>query len=261
MAILPAGQGVWLWQIPASGGGRPERIAEEAARQGFSHALIKCADGARTYKTNAAAEGRLCRLLRERGIRPIGWGFHRGGEAARDEAAAAARRCGELGHDAYVLNAEAHWERGEAGAERMRVFLAEFRARTAGRVALGLSTFALPSLHPLFPYKAALAGDGACDFALPQIYTVPGSRRPCLRSAIPYLSKALEELRVFSKPVVPTLRAYTGDGSFDWEEIARDARRFLAAAGSFAVDGWNWWVWQAAESYPDLWQALREGGR
>ena len=129
----------------------------------------------------------------------------------------------------------------------------EFRFRSQAGARLGLSTFALPSLHPDFPYQAFLSG---CDFIMPQIYTVPSRRWAFLRELHGYATEAVDQLNRYGRPVIPTLRAYTGDGLYDWRRIVEDARAFLATPLAQSLPAFNWWVWQSAERNVDMWRLL-----
>lgn len=250
------GQGIWIWQLPRCCRGDMERVIDECQRMLLGHVLIKCVDGRKRYKTNATHDAYVIGKLRECGIHIIGWGFH----YAKDpeaEAEMAVRACRDLGHTLYICNAEKEFEQ-RGGAQAAARFVAKFRELAGSQIELGLSTFALPSLHPRFPYDAFLNGENACRFVMPQIYTVPSRRHPFLQSLRSYWQKAQDELHAFSAQAIPTLRAYTGDGMFDWQAIADDASDFLASARSENMPAWNWWVWQSAETNRAMWRALAE---
>lgn len=248
-----SGQGIWIWQLERSCGGDVERLVEECLARRFGHVLLKCCDGARRYARNQALDGYVAGRLRAQGVQVLGWGFHYG-RRPEAEAEAAVAACRELGHTIYVCNAEREFETAR-GAEKAARFARRFHDCCNGAIALGLSTYALPSLHPRFPYAAFLEH---CAFIMPQIYTVPSRRWPMLASLREYLAWSDEALRAFAKPVIPTLRAYTGDGVFDWRVIAADARDFLDSEARARLAAWNWWVWQSAETNAPMWALLRE---
>ena len=247
------GQGIWIWQIARCAHGDLERLIDAAREMPFDHVLVKCVDGTRAYAPNVQSNAYLCSRLHECGRQVIGWGFHYGRDPEA-EAEAAVRSCLDLGHSLYVCNAEGEFERPD-GAERARQFVEAFTEYAAGRVRLGLSTFALPSLHPCFPY-AAFLDDPICDVVMPQVYTVPSRRRPYLERLETYARRAKDELGVFGKPVIPTLRAYTGDGVFSWDDIVADARSFANSEVGRTLRAWNWWSWQSAERCQAIWRLL-----
>lgn len=255
------GKGIWLWQIPRTGNGVPLDIVAEAKIQGFQHVLLKCVDGVSDYANNAALDNELARRLRRAGIACVGWGFGYGTNPAA-EARRAAEMCKELGHTEYIYNAEIHYERKSDAGDRMREFLRVFREETGGAVTLGLSSFALPRFHGKFPYEEALAravSDEACDYFMPQIYCTQSKRHAFLRSPVEYLRKVTDQVRAFSKcPIIPTFRAYLGDGMGDWQGVRDDLKEFFEHVGEFDVTAFNWWVWQSAEDDPSTWKILRD---
>ena len=250
------GEGIWIWQLPQSAGGSVKRLVTDAVRMKFDHVLIKCCDGKSKYMINDHGDNRAVAALRAAGIQVAGWGYHYGGDPDA-EAKIAVAMCRELSHDVYVLNAEREFETA-AGGEKILRFIQTFRAQGGVNISLGLSTFSLPSLHGGFPYAKALVGAGACEFVLPQVYTVPSRRKPSLRTALTYLEEARRELAQFGKPVIPTLRAYRGDGLEDEEYIADDAIAFLEKAPTLGLPAWNWWNWPSGEGIPRLWAALAQ---
>ena len=258
-AELPQGQGIWIWQIRETAEGKPERIAQDCARQGFAHGLIKCADGAADYAPNRALDHSVCRALRNRGVQAIGWGYHYG-ERPEAEAMAAAAACRRLGLRTYLLNAEREFER-PGGADQLRRWIEAFRRELGQRAALGLSTFALPQAHPSFPYQTALSGEGGCDFVSPQIYTTASKRFPFVQRAQTYWKESKAQLERFGKPIVPTFRAYLGDGVSDWGFVTREALAIAASARQWGAEAFNWWVWQSAQRHEPLWEALGRNGQ
>lgn len=248
------GEGIWLWQLPESSGGDKKRIVADVIRMKFDHVLVKVADGARPYATNDAADDYVCAELEAAGVQVAGWGFHYGADPEA-EARVAAQMCHQLRLSEYVLNAEKHFEKA-LGPEMVERWIRTFREEIGDRVRLGLSTFALPEFHSSFPYERALTMDGGAEYVMPQVYTVPSQKWPWLVMTLSYLQEAKKQLARYGKPILPTLRAYTGDGKFNIQEIEEDAIRFLDAAPTLDLPGWNWWVWQSAEKLPRLWAAL-----
>lgn len=249
------GQGIWIWQLPQCAGGNPEQLIAQCIRQHFNHVLIKCVDGAKPFTRNAGIDRAIVKRLRELNIMVAGWGYHYGRDPEA-EALAAVESCQRLGHSIYVCNSEVEFENPD-GPDRARRFIETFRKQADTSITLGLCTFALPSLHPKFPYAAFMDGDGVCDFIMPQIYPVPSRRHPFLSQLGPYAARAMEELSAFNKPVIPVLRAYAGDGVYDWSAMTDDAAAFLASPLAASLLAFNWWNWQSAETHRPLWELLR----
>lgn len=256
---VPQGEGVWDWQISAALGGNPEKRVAEVLAQKFDHYFLKAQDGTRIYTRNDSKDNEIVQELRRAGVHVSGWMFGYN-NAPKEEARRALERCADLYGRDYIYNIEKSVEE-ERGKEVVETFLETFRSEGGRNICLGGSTFSLPSLHPRFPYSALLDPVDGCDYIMPQIYTVP-SRFEYLDKTLTYLARSLHELAPFGKPIVPTLRAYKGDGRFDEELITNDAIVFMKEAVALVqakmIAGWNWWVLQSAITMPRLWEAMRE---
>jgi len=112
---------------------------------------------------------------------------------------------------------------------------------------LWLSSYAVPSLHPKFPYAAWLNGKHKCDGLMGQVY---GSK------PLKQFRKMRKECENrFSCANIPTVRAYQGDGFTNWPEIIQTSREVIEECKSLCL-GFNSWNWQAAERRADTWQLV-----
>lgn len=167
------GKGFFIWKIRDAEGGNPEAIANTAQAAGFTHVLLKIADGSYPYNvdrnTNVDLTEPVVHALRQRGISVWGWHYVYGNGPV-GEANIAIRRLEQLNLDGYVVDAEAEYkEPGKANAAR--IYMEKLRTRfpqPADRPQL-VSFSGLPSPIPLegLPGKvrpehaASVLGEGA----------------------------------------------------------------------------------------------------
>lgn len=236
------GKGLWVWQTANTCGGSAEALAHRADELGLGHVPFKVLDGEDRRNADFVFAQRAAPLLRARGIDLIPWGYWYGPEsqshpAEPQEAALALFRAAEdLGARDAIVNAEKEFKRTD-GEGWAREFVDEFRGLAAGRVALWLSTFALPRLHGDFPF----AGFRYCDGIFPQCY---GSR------PLEQWREAKRDLGALGfQEVIPTFRAYLGDGIDNENKVINDLRDWSArvTAGDERARC-NWWVWQSAQN-------------
>ena len=107
------GKGYFIWKIRYCEGGDVEAIADLAAESQYTHAIIKVADGSRTYNLHPET-GRdlvvpLVKALREREIEPWGWQYVYGYDPI-DEADKAVQRVRQFDLDGFVVDAEAEFK-------------------------------------------------------------------------------------------------------------------------------------------------------
>ncbi len=245
------GKGWFVWQIARCEGGAPDRIADQAAAAGCSHVLIKVAERTITFgldRTGRDLVRPVVAALRARGLQTWGWHYVYGDQPSA-EADIAVRRCGELGLDGYVIDAEAEYKRpGMAAAAR--VFMRRVRAGLR-QLPIALSSFRYPALHQQLPWREFLEH---CDLSMPQVYWEQ-AHNPAQQ-----LSRSVREFNdarlVGSvRPVVPTGSAY-GVGS--WRATPEDITRFYTAAVELGLPAANLYSWDyaraAAANWP-LWEA------
>ncbi|MBI3158574.1 MAG: nuclear transport factor 2 family protein [Chloroflexi bacterium] len=244
------GKGAYIWKILDCENGNPGAIRAEAQKCGFSHVLIKVADGDRTYNYD---KNRLLdmvapvgRELRAAGIQVWGWQYIYGKEPLA-EARKAIQRVKELSLDGFVVNAEIEFKASGMDVAARR-YMQELR-NALRNVPLALSTFRFPSYHPQFPYDAFLE---YCDFNMPQVYW-QGAHNPDAQ-----LKRAETEFagRRFRRPLIPTGAAYAYG---DWKPTPNDVILFLNTARSLKLSAANFWSWDYARRFlPDVWRAIRD---
>lgn len=190
-------------------------------------------------------------MFRAAGMEIMAWGYI-GPAAALARGRAFGDLCRREGYRLVGINAEIEFKQGRWTGEK-----GERAARDFGRGFLGgagrdvypiLSTFAQPSLHGTFPYAAFL--EWCCGFG-PQLY---GS------SPVKQLMEAARTAEEYGVDLIPTYRAYAGDGISDWGKIEGDLRRTIRKAGELGVRHSNFWRWKSARERPSTMEILKGAG-
>lgn len=240
------GKGWYIWTISRCEGGDPQAIGDAAVAAGLSHALIKIADGTSSYNVDNGTDlvPPVVSALRARGISPMGWHYVYGYDP-EGEADIALQRLGELGLDAYIIDAEAQYK--EPGKEvAAHTFMQRLRAALPS-FPMALSSYRFPTYHPAFPFEAFLT---YVDYNMPQVYWVlahnPGEQLiRCVRE--------FEDIEPF-RPIIPTGSAYVQG---DWQPTHDDIIEFLQTAQLLNLSAANFWEWGHTKLYaPELWDSV-----
>jgi Putative peptidoglycan binding domain len=233
-AASPFGrQGMWVWYVDRSEGGRVGRIVARAQRAGIGTLYIKAGDGEDIWaQFNRPLVGAL-----HRGGRDVcAWQFVYGDSPVAEAkvGAAAVRR----GADCLVIDAEGQYEGKYAAAD---LYLRALRARIGSGFPLSLAGFPYVDYHPSFPYSVFFGPEGA-TVNQPQMYwrAIGTSVRAVYEHT--YLFN-----RLWKHPVYPIGQTYGGPGR---GEIL-GFRRFADSYGGLAP---SWWDWQ--ETSAGGWGAL-----
>ena len=240
------GKGFYIWQISRCEGGNAQAIGDAAVAAGLSHVLIKIADGTSPYNVSNGTDlvPPVISALRTRGISPMGWHYVYGYDPEA-EADIALSRLGNLGMDAYVIDAEAQYK--EPGKEAAaHVFMQRLRNQLPN-FPMALSSYRYPTYHPSFPFEAFLT---YVDYNMPQVYWVladnPGGQ--LIRSV-----REFEDVNPF-RPIIPTGSAYI-QGS--WRPTPDQIVEFLQTAQTLNLSAANFWEWGHTKLYaPELWEAV-----
>lgn len=249
------GKGFFLWQIQKCENGDVKKIAKLAYQAGFSHVIIKVANGTGKYNYDWENHIDLCpdlvAALRENGVEPWGWHYVFGEDPIR-EAQVAIQRVKELDLKGYVINAEAHYKQQMYRREAADHFMRNLRKGVGKSISLALSSYRFPSMHPEIPWDQFLR---ECDINMPQVYWVH-SVNPQAQ-----LEQTLKEFTSPNlqahPPIIPTGAAFTEHG---WTVTASEVHEFLDAARAFNLDAVNFWEWHAArDQIPErVWQTIHD---
>ncbi len=249
------GKGFFIWKIKNCENGDVQKIAQLAREAGFSHVLIKVANGIWKYNYDWDQHQDFCpslvEALRDHGIEPWGWHYVFGEDPIR-EARVAVERVKELDLKGYVIDAEAHYKRERNRYEAAERFMRDLRNGVGKNVPLALSSYRFPSMHPEIPWNQFLA---KCDINMPQVYWIH-SHNP---------EAQLEQtLREFASPkfkshppIIPTGAAFTEHG---WTSTASEVQEFLEAARTLNLEAANFWEWHSARDRIPIkvWETIRD---
>ena len=225
-------QGMWIWYVSRSDGGKPSRIASHAARAGIGTVYVKAGDGGGTWRQFNSS---LVQRLHRSGLAVCAWQFVYGDHPlaeARVGAAAVAR-----GADCLAIDAEGQYEGKYAAADR---YVRALRARIGATFPVSLAGFPYVDFHPAFPYSVFL-GEGGAQYNQPQMYwkAIGTSVRAVYEHT--YLFN-----RLWGRPVYPIGQTYDRPG----RRAVKRFRRFAASYGGAP----SWWDWQ--ETRGAEWGAL-----
>ena len=246
------GTGFFTWVLKRCEGGDPDSLARVAKDAGFSHVLIKIADGPFSFGETADHPPviQIVQALRRAGILVIGWQYVYG-NAPESEADIAYRRVKELGLEFFVVNAESEYK---YKSDRAVTYMNRLRSGLPD-VKIGLSSYRFPTLHREFPWREFIS---RCDFVMPQVYWVlgnnPGSQ----------LRRCIEEYKQFpARPIIPTGAAYADNQNVDpltgtyWRPTPGQVQEFMDACSLLGLDGFNFWEWGNTRQYcPELWDVI-----
>ena len=241
------GKGFFIWVVSRCEGGNAGAIADLAQQAGFSHVLIKIADGASPYNVDEDSGQDyalpVVQALRQRGIASWGWHYVYGYEPEA-EADIAIQRTRQLGMDGYVIDAEAPYKQPNSEQAAVR-FMDRLRSGLPN-LPVALSSYRYPSMHAI-PWQAFLA---RCDYNMPQVYWEqadnPGEQlQRCLRE--------FEAIQPF-RPIIPTGAAYPRG---DWQPTAAQIEEFLTTAQNLNMGAANFWEWYNCRTHlPELWNTI-----
>jgi putative peptidoglycan binding protein len=231
------GQGMWIWYISKSSGGKLSRIAKKAKRNNIRTLYIKSADG--TDSWDQFKRG-MVKYFHRRGLRVCAWQYVYGGKPAIE-----ARRGAQAvnkGADCLVIDAEAEYEGRYRAAD---TYVDKLRHRVGRKFPTALAGFPYVDYHPAFPYSVFL-GPGGARFNLPQVYwhaigvSVGEADRHTIRTN-----------RVYDRPIYPVGQTYRDPGG---RPSRKQIRKFRRLAISFGFHGISWWSWQHTSR--KQWRAL-----
>jgi hypothetical protein len=241
------GKGFFLWQIRNCENGNAAAIANAAQAAGFTHALLKVADG--NYSYNIDSNGMdliqpVVQALHAKGIQSLGWHYIYGDDPV-GEASKAVQRIQQTGVDGYVLDVEGEYKdpgKGKAATQ----FMDRLRA-SYPRLPVALCSYRFPSYHPQVPWKEFLE---RCDYNMPQVYW-QFSHNPADQ-----LARCINEFQNITpfRPIIPVGSAYR---SGSWVASPEEVVIFLQTAQSLNLSAANFWEWSNCRSYiPEAWNAI-----
>jgi peptidoglycan hydrolase-like protein with peptidoglycan-binding domain len=228
------GQGMWIWYVSQSDGGRTAAIIAQAHAADVSTLFIKSSDGSSNYWSQFSPQ--LVSELHAAGLKVCAWqyvyGTNPAGEALLGAKAVAA------GADCLVIDAEAEYEGRYAAAQ---TYIHELRAHVGPSYPIALASFPYVSYHESEPYSVFL-GPGGAQYNAPQMYWKAIGTSVDTVYANTWIGN-----RIYGRPIYPLGQTY--------ESVApADLLRFREEAVDYGAGGWSFWDWQ--ETNAAGWQAL-----
>jgi hypothetical protein len=251
-------KGIFIWQVYEILKGDPVAIASLLSEGGFESAYIKTADG--PYKFNSGGRENcseaLVQALHDKGIAAVGWSFNYGVNPV-GEARAGAAAVNRYGLDGYIWDVEGYFEKQPDAVNAARIVTAEFRAQCSRHVPTALCSWAFwknritgSTIHATPVARAFME---QCEYGMPMQYWQGTS------GAAVYAEASVRQWRelVTQKPLIPTGRAYNGDGGTCTPEQMRE---YEETVRELHCPGISWWGldWAEPASHPTWWSALRE---
>lgn len=239
------GKGMFIWNVWNTEGGDVAKALEVAKSAGLNHILVKIADGVLAFNVRDGRDyaAEFAHAFKQEGLAVFGWQYVYG-QNPEKEAEVAIRRIHECGVDGFVVDAEAEYKNKPKQAEQ---YMTKLRVALGSGFPIGLSSYRFPNLHREFPFNAFLK---YCDLNLPQVYWMQAHNpRQQLESCL----SQYRQTWLFQRPIVPTGAAFQEHG---WRPTAKEIYEFLDAAAKYCA-GANFWVWEHARRYGDLWLAIQ----
>lgn len=244
------GKGFFIWKIRDCEKGSPQEIARQAKAAGFSHVLIKIANGTLPYnieeKTRTDLVPPLVSALRGQGIQAWGWHYVYGFDPAA-EARIAIQRVQELKLDGYVIDAEIEYTQpGRSSAARR--FMKDLR-QALPNSPVALSSYRFPKYHPNLPWREFLE---YCDLNMPQVYWEK-AHNPAAQ-----LARCAREFQSMApaRPVIPTGPAYKWDG---WRPTDADIQEFFEASHALGFSAVNFFSWdECRRDLTNIWEMVKK---
>lgn len=242
------GKGYFIWQIPYCEHGAVKTIANLAEQSGFTHILIKVADGAYSYNVYDGNDlvPALVTALKARGIKVWGWHYIYG-DYPKKEADKAIERINSLDLEGYALDVELEYK--EDGKDAAATTFMKRLRNSLPNLPVALCSYRYPSYHPKVPWKIFLE---SCDYNMPQVYWEQ-SHNPAAQ-----LTRCVTEFQAMTpyRPIIPVGSAYIRGA---WAPTTADILEFMQTAQSLGLTAANFWEWSnTRKNLADVWTTIQD---
>jgi hypothetical protein len=245
------GKGMFIWKVPRIEGGNPQAVAAVAKGAGFTHVLVKIANGNQVYHgtwndlTDYTTP--LVEALRAQGIKVWGWHYVYGDDPV-GEANVAIRRVNQYRLDGYVIDAEVEYKK-DGRRTAAKTFMSRLRA-SLPNLDIALSSFRFPNWHPQLPWTEFLSG---CTYNMPQVYWMKAN------NPAEQLNRCVREFQKITpfRPIIPTGAAFSEMG---WKPTSEEVLDFMKTAKELNLPAVNFWEWYDARAglMPNVWEVIRD---
>ena len=230
------GDGMWIWYVKRSSGGKPGAIVKRARRSGIETIYVKAGDATKVWGQFSSS---LVARLHAGGRKVCAWQFVYGRSPEAEAQIGAAAKA--KGADCLVIDAESHYEGKYSQADR---YMKTLRSLVGADFPVALSSFPYVHFHPGFPYSVFL-GPGGAQYNLPQLYW---------KTIGTTLSTGYETTyrhnNLYKRPIQPVGQTYLNPKP-------KQLKKFRRFARSYGSTGTSWWSWQ--ETSKKEWGAIRKG--
>lgn len=242
------GKGFFIWKIKDCQGGNADAIAQEAYKAGFSHVLIKIADGPYAYNwdtvNNVDRIPPVVAALRKYGMQVWGWHYIYGNNPVA-EANKAVSQVKKYNLDGYVIDAEGEFK--QTGMDvAAKTFMTTLRAGLPS-LPVALCSYRWPSYHPQFPWKIFME---KCNLNMPMMYWM-GAHNPGAQ-----LKRCVQEFQAMTPvlPIIPVGPAFIEAG---WSPTVADEVEFFNTIVSLGLPAFNFFSWdECRRDLPAIWTAI-----
>lgn len=233
------GKGFWVWNLLDPEIVSVETVAQKAVDGGFSHLIVKIADGVARSNISAAGVDLAAALVESahaRGLQVYGYQYCYGTYPVT-EAAIAKNQVKAVGVDGFVIDAE--YEMKQAGKSAVTMYMNELRNSWTD-IPIALSSYRFPSLHPELPWDTYVKY--GVDLMMPQVYWVGA------HNSADQLVRCLREyaLRWPSMKVVPVGASYQENG---WRAQPDEIEAFTRGVKAARLEAYNFWEYANAIRY------------
>lgn len=243
MTILK-GKGIWLWRVENDS---IATIVKRVKGHGFSHIIVKIADGNIAYNTQINMKDLFDALLAE-GIDPWGYQFVYGynPSAEADIAKSLARNLTNM--KGFVVDAEGAYKK------RYNQAVLYMDAISGIKIPIAVTSYRYPHYHRTFPWKEFLS---RCDIYMPQVYWA-GSHNAGdqLLSSMAEIEQLLSAYNIHDVQISPIGAAYCEWG---WCPTLNEVMEFSAVAEAQGISAISFWEMEAARTrLPSIWKCIQE---
>jgi len=222
-----AGRGMWIWELPLSGGGNLGSIIATSHRYGISTLMIKSGDGTSVWSQFNSG---IVSALHASGLRVCAWQYVYGRSPAAEAQVAAAAV--SRGADCLLIDAESQYEGRYVQAQ---TYITQLRRLIGGGFPVALAGFPWIDFHPAFPYSVFL-GPGGAQYNVPQMYWFDIGT-----SVDNVYSHTYKFNRLYRREIDPL-------GQLSGNPPPRQIRRFRQLSLAYGAPGVSWWDWQEASA-------------
>ena len=240
------GKGIWIWKTTNCESGDLDVIVARAKSAGFTHVVLKIADGDDAYqiweRRDTALE--LIPKLRQAGLDVWGWNYIYGDPPARDagkqkywelEAVGNVKRIKQLipaGLQGFVIDAEREYETILDRHNKAAAYMKIMRDNLPD-LPLALAAWKFPSVHRGFAWNSFRA---RIDLDMPQVYWIGA------HNSVAQLDRSSQEFSALAPkltfiPIGPTFFEH------DWRPTAQDLVDFIKRCAALGFPGANFWAW------------------